>query len=92
MTLLDFVLLLVVAGLAGSIGQALIGFTRSGCLVTIVTGFIGALIGHWLARQMGLPAWLTFNIGGQEFPFLWAVIGSTIFVAVISLLSRDRFV
>lgn len=91
MTLLDFVLLLVIAGLAGSIGQALIGFTRSGCLVTIVTGFIGGLIGHWLASQMGLPAWLTFNIGERQFPFLWAVIGSTLFVAVISLISKDRF-
>jgi len=91
MTILEFFLLLLIAGLAGSIGQALIGFTRTGCLVTIVTGFIGALIGHWLANQMGLPAWFTFNIGGRSFPFLWSVIGSALFVAVISLISRDRF-
>lgn len=90
MSILDFVLLLLIAGLAGSIGQALVGFSRTGCLMTIVTGFIGALLGTWLARQLGLPAWLTFNIGGRSFPFLWAIIGSALFVAVISLISRNR--
>jgi uncharacterized membrane protein YeaQ/YmgE (transglycosylase-associated protein family) len=59
-------------------------------LLSIAVGYIGALIGTWLARQVGLPAWLTFNIGGTTFPFLWAVIGAAIFVGGINLIARRR--
>jgi len=41
MTLLQFILFLAVAGLAGGIGQALAGYSRSGCLVSIALGFVG---------------------------------------------------
>jgi uncharacterized membrane protein YeaQ/YmgE (transglycosylase-associated protein family) len=90
MTLIDFLIFLVVAGLAGAIGQSLMGYSRSGCLLSIVTGYLGALIGTWIARQAGLPTWLTINVGGTAFPFLWAVIGAALLVAVISLLTRGR--
>ncbi|TAK11927.1 MAG: GlsB/YeaQ/YmgE family stress response membrane protein [Anaerolineae bacterium] len=90
MTLIDLILYLLVAGLAGAIGQSIVGYGRGGCLAAIAVGFIGAIIGTWLARQLGLPAWLTFTVGGTSFPFLWAIIGAALFVAVISLLSRGR--
>ena len=90
MSLIDFLLFLIVAGLAGALGQALVGYSRGGCLLSILIGYIGALLGTWIARQTGLPGWLTFNIGGTTFPFLWAVIGAAVFVAIISLLTRGR--
>lgn len=90
MTLIDIILLLVIAGIAGAIGQAIAGFSRGGCLTSIVVGFIGALIGTWLSRQFNLPGWLTFNIGGTVFPFLWAVIGSIILVIIVNLLTGRR--
>lgn len=30
------------------------------------------------------------NIGGQTFPILWSIIGATLFVAIIHLVSRRR--
>ncbi len=90
MTLIDIILLLVIAGIAGAIGQAIAGFSRGGCLTSIAVGFIGALIGTWLSRQLSLPGWLTFNIGGTVFPFLWAVIGSIILVIIVNLLTGRR--
>jgi uncharacterized membrane protein YeaQ/YmgE (transglycosylase-associated protein family) len=90
MTLIDLLLLLLIAGVCGSIGQAIGGFTRGGCLVSIALGFVGALIGMWIARQAGMPELLPVRVGGQTFPVIWAIIGSALFVAVIGLISRSR--
>ena len=90
MTLIDLLILLLVAGLCGSLGQAISGYSRGGCLVSIALGFIGAIIGLWLARQFHLPELFAVNIGGRSFPIIWSIIGSTLFVAVISLISRRR--
>ncbi len=49
MSPIDFLLLLLVAGICGSIAQSLVGYSRGGCLVSIALGFIGALFGMWLA-------------------------------------------
>jgi len=90
MTLIDLLLLLLVAGVCGAIGQAIGGFTRGGCLVSIALGFVGALIGVWLARQMGMPELYALRVGGQTFPVIWSIIGSALFVAVIGFISRSR--
>ena len=90
MTILDLIVLLIIAGICGALGQAITGFTRGGCLVAIALGFIGALLGMWLARQLGLPELLPIQIGTTSFPVIWSIIGSAIFVAIISLLTRRR--
>lgn len=90
MTLIDLLILLLVAGLCGSLGQAIVGYSRGGCLVSIALGFIGALIGMWVARNLGLPELFAVNIGGTRFPIIWSIIGAALFVAVISLISRSR--
>jgi uncharacterized membrane protein YeaQ/YmgE (transglycosylase-associated protein family) len=90
MTLIDLLVLLLVAGICGSLGQAISGFSRGGCLVSIALGFIGALLGMWLARNLGLPELFAVDIGGTRFPIIWSIIGSALFVAVIGLISRSR--
>jgi uncharacterized membrane protein YeaQ/YmgE (transglycosylase-associated protein family) len=90
MTLLDLLLLLLIAGICGSLGQAIAGYSRGGCLVSIALGFIGALLGMWLARLLGLPELIPVVIGGTSFPIIWSIIGSALFVAVITLLTRSR--
>ena len=90
MTLLDLLVLLLIAGICGSLGQAISGFSRGGCLVSIAIGFIGALLGMWLARQFGLPELFAITIGDTRFPIIWSIIGSALFVAIIALLTRRR--
>jgi uncharacterized membrane protein YeaQ/YmgE (transglycosylase-associated protein family) len=88
MTLIEFLLLLLIAGVCGSIAQGLAGYSRGGCLVSIVLGLIGALLGTWLARLLGIGEILAVQVGGQPFPIVWSVIGAAFFVALIRLVSR----
>lgn len=90
MTLLGFLVLLLVAAVAGALGQAIVGYSAGGCLVSIALGFVGALIGVWLKSQLGLPEPFPIEIQGQSFPLIWSIIGAALFVAVISLISGRR--
>ncbi|HLF73053.1 MAG TPA: GlsB/YeaQ/YmgE family stress response membrane protein [Anaerolineales bacterium] len=92
MSVLNLLLLLLVAAVAGSIGQALAGYSVGGCLMSIIVGFIGAWLGSWLSVQLGLPEPLTISIGGETFPVLWSIIGSALFVAVLALITRRRVI
>ena len=52
MSLGGFLLLLLIAGVCGSLAQALVGYSHGGCLVSIALGFIGAIVGTWLAHLL----------------------------------------
>lgn len=90
MSLLEFILLFVIAGITGSIGQALTGYSSGGCFLSIIVGFIGALIGTWLARELNLSEIFILNIGDVAFPVIWAIIGAAIFTGIVSLLTPRR--
>jgi uncharacterized membrane protein YeaQ/YmgE (transglycosylase-associated protein family) len=90
MTILDLIVLLIIAGLCGALGQAISGYSRGGCLVSIALGFIGALLGMWLSVKLGLPEVFAIRIGTTNFPVIWSIIGSALFVAVITLITRSR--
>ncbi len=87
MTIWEFLLLLLVAGICGGIAQSIVGYSRGGCLTSIAMGLIGALLGTWLARQFELPDLFTIDFDGREFPIVWSIIGATLFAAVVSLIS-----
>jgi uncharacterized membrane protein YeaQ/YmgE (transglycosylase-associated protein family) len=91
MTLFGFIVLLIIAAVAGAIGQALAGYSLGGCIVSILVGFVGAYLGMWLANSLGLPTFLTINVDGQPFPIIWAIIGSAILTAIVGLLTRPRY-
>ena len=88
MTLISFLLLLLIAAVAGLVGQAIAGYSLGGCIVSIVLGFVGAFIGLWIARAAGLPTFFTIDIGGEAFPVVWAIIGSALLSLTIGLIRR----
>ncbi len=90
MSLIEIIILLVIAGFCGAIAQRIAGFGSGGCIVSIVVGFIGALIGTWLSRKLGLPDLFVVSIGTTNFPIIWSIIGAAVFVAVLSIFSPRR--
>ena len=89
-TVPGLILLVVIAAVCGAIGKAIAGGARGGLIVSTALGFIGALIGPWVAARLKLPEPLTVNISGHPFPVVWSIIGAALFVAIIHLISRRR--
>lgn len=90
MSLTQLLLLLLVAGVCGSIGRAIAGYSHGGCLVSIALGFIGAIVGVWIADALHLPRLFEMSLGGERFPIIWSILGSALFVAVISFFTGSR--
>lgn len=88
--LIQVLVLLLIAGVCGAIGQAIGGYSHGGCLVSIALGFIGALLGSWIVGQLHLPELIVIPVGGTKFPVIWSIIGAALFVALINLISRRR--
>jgi len=88
--MINFLLLLLIAAICGAIGQSIAGYSLGGCLVSTVVGFIGALIGKWLAAKMGLTYIWPVQINGQTFPIIWSILGSAIFSVAIGIITRGR--
>lgn len=87
MTVIDILILLLIAAVAGAIGQAIAGYSAGGLIASIAVGFIGALLGMWIAHALHLPDILMITVGGQKFPVVWAIIGAALFVALIRLIT-----
>ncbi|HET6528008.1 MAG TPA: hypothetical protein VFG39_04585, partial [Balneolaceae bacterium] len=83
---MDLILLLIIAAVCGAIGQSIAGYSMGGCLASIAIGFIGALIGEWLAELMDLTYIFPITINGESFPVIWAILGSAIFSLAIGLI------
>lgn len=78
---------IVLGFLGGALSGAVVGGrTARGCLPNVVVGILGALVGGWLARQMG------FGPGeGFVAALVVAVFGSIVVRVILEALSpRDR--
>ena len=74
---------IVLGFLAGALSGAVVGGrTARGCLPNIVVGILGALVGGWLARQMGFD-----QISGFLAAIIVAVGGSIVVRIILEALS-----
>jgi uncharacterized membrane protein YeaQ/YmgE (transglycosylase-associated protein family) len=82
--------LLVIAAVCGGVGKALAGGARGGLITSMALGFIGALLGTWVARQFRLPELLALDVAGHRFPIVWSIVGAALLVAILHLFTRPR--
>ena len=77
---MDLIGWIILGFVAGSISGWFVGTrTVQGCLPTIVVGILGAIVGGWIARQLGY---------GQVEGFFAAIIFSVLGSIVIRLILR----
>ncbi|MGN8224538.1 MULTISPECIES: GlsB/YeaQ/YmgE family stress response membrane protein [unclassified Gracilimonas] len=90
MSFFGFLLLLLIAAICGGIGQSISGYSFGGCLISAGVGFIGAIIGKWIASELGLPELWTIEISGSPFPIIWSIIGAALFTAILGAVMRGK--
>ena len=90
MSLWDFIIMFVIAAITGSIAKTLVGFDKGGCIISAIVGFVGALIGTWMGRELHLPEIFSITIRGINYPIIWTILGAVLFTLVLSLLSPRR--
>ena len=90
MSLLDFIIMFVIAAITGSIARSLVGFNKGGCILSAIVGFVGALIGTWLGREYNLPEIWSPVIRGIKCPVVWSILGAVIFTLILSLVSPHK--
>ena len=91
MTLFEFVIYLVIAGICGAIARGIAGGTGGGFIVSVLLGFLGAFVGTWIARMAHLPVLVVVAIGGHPFPIIWSIIGGFLLAALAHALVRPRY-
>ncbi len=91
MTLLEFFVYLLVAGVCGAVARAIAGGTGGGFIISVLVGFLGAFVGTWLARMVHLPVLVVIDVAGHAFPIVWSVIGGLILVGLAHALTRQRY-
>ena len=71
--------------LAGALSGAVVGGrTARGCLPNIIIGIIGAFVGGWLFRTLGVSS----PIGGLPGVILVAFIGAVVLLFILRLVRR----
>jgi uncharacterized membrane protein YeaQ/YmgE (transglycosylase-associated protein family) len=91
LTLTGLIVVIIIAAICGAVGKALAGGAQGGLVASIALGFIGALLGPWVARQLHLSEPLVLRVSGRPFPIVWSIIGAALFVALLHLMSGRRW-
>ncbi len=87
-TLPDLFILIGIAAVCGAIGKVIGGGIRGGLLASVAIGFVGALLGPWIAYHLNLTEPVLIPIGGPSPTLLSSMISSGAFVTLVHLLPR----
>ena len=88
----DFLIYLFIASICGGIGQSIGGYKigSGGCLISAGVGFVGAILGKWIAVELDLPMLWTIEISGSPFPIIWSIIGAALLTGVLGTIFKNK--
>lgn len=88
MQLGDFIMLVLVAIVCGSIAQLSSGYSRGGWIVNWGVAFFGALAGVVISRELNAPVIYDVKYRMVDFPIIYSIVGSALFVAALGFLVK----
>lgn len=91
MTWMGILLLILIGAVCGALAQLVVGFRAGGFVASVVVGFLGALLGTWIARAIGLPSFLAVRIETYTIDILWAVLGAILLLLLLTLGRRRTY-
>ena len=80
MTLMEAIVVVLVAASCGIIGEVLAGSLPGSSLFSFGLALTGALIGRWLAIALPLPDLFYVELQTTKFPILWSIAFSALCV------------
>lgn len=90
-SLVELIVWVIVAAICGGIGEAIAGYSPGGFFGSVAIGLVGAWLGTFLARSLGLPAILTFTFNNVTIELLWAILGAALFVFLLGMIRRPAW-
>lgn len=83
---MDLLTLLIVGLVAGLLASLVVGGVGYGLLGDIVLGIIGAFLGSWIFREMGIQV----PFGGLGGTIFVAFIGAVVLLLILRIVGRGR--
>jgi uncharacterized membrane protein YeaQ/YmgE (transglycosylase-associated protein family) len=81
----NWLIVIILGGLAGGLAKLLMpGKDPGGCIITILLGIAGALLGTWLGRILHLYG------PNEQAGFIGAVVGAFVILLIYRLIARRR--
>lgn len=86
----DFIMVALIAIVCGSIAQLTSNYSRGGWIVNMGVAFVGAAAGVILSRQLNAPVIYDVKYRMVDFPIIYSLIGSALFVAALGFLVKPH--
>ena len=94
MSVFDFILMVVIAGLLGFVVSRLLRLQNAGLLFMTFFGFLGLLLGRFVVYKLGFwePVRVGVDLAGShvQVPLMWSVIGGLTTTLCAGYLARRR--
>ncbi len=86
----DFMMAALVGIVCGTAAQLTSGYSRGGWIVNMGVAFVGAILGASVARLLNAPSIYDFRYRMVDFPIVYSIIGSALFVGVLGFLIKPN--
>lgn len=84
----ELLVYLLIGAVCAKIGHFIFRYSQAVFILSIIIGFLGAMLGVWISTKFDLAELYTISIAGNPFPLSWSIFSSAICITVLGIMSR----